>query len=306
MRKLVWLLMLAVLVSCQDQPKVEQKQEPIENLPVKSPKVEKPFTVNDPEGKEITWNKDGAQMVLIPAGSFRMGANDPENWMKDAQPVHTVELDAFYMDVYEVTVGQYKQFLKATGHRDLPDWISEFSPTDDHPVVGVSWDDAQAYAKWARKRLPTEAEWEYAARGSLKGKRYLWGNTKPNGRQCNYADKNADATLRQMDEDWTHADMSVDDGYTMTAPVGRYSPNSYGLYDLAGNVYEWCADWHGENYYSKSALKNPTGPRSGENKVLRGGAWSNSTGNLRVAYRDGTNPNTRFNYCGFRCVSGSD
>jgi len=138
--------------------------------------------------------KDGAEMVLIPAGSFQMGdaKNEPEDWMKPARPAHRVTLDAFYMDAYEVSVGQYKKFLRATGHRSLPDWVSIYSPTDDHPVVGVSWHDAEAYARWAGKRLPTEAEWEYAARGGLKGRRYVWGDSAPNGSQCNYADRNAD------------------------------------------------------------------------------------------------------------------
>ena len=119
------------------------------------PKVVKPEEV-------IVSSKDGAKMVLIPSGSFEMGdsKNEPEGWMKPSRPVHRVTLDAFYMDAYEVSVGQYKKFLRATGHRSLPDWVSTASPTDDHPVVGVSWDDAEAYARWAGKRLPTETEWE--------------------------------------------------------------------------------------------------------------------------------------------------
>ena len=308
MRKIglvLWvLLVLAVLVGCQDQPEVERNQEPIEAQPTK----EKDMAVDDETRERITWEKDGSEMVLIPAGMFEMGdaMNELENRMKDAQPVHRVELDAFYMDVYEVTVGQYKKFLTETGHSALPDEVTKFSPTDSHPVVGVSWYDAEAYCRWVGKRLPTEAEWEYAARGGLVGKRYPWGGTEPDGRQCNYADKSADATLRQLNKDWTWAEMGVDDGYARCAPVGKYSPNGYGLYDISGNVYEWCSDWYGENYYSNSSSKNPLGPGTGTKRVWRGGGWGFNAAYLRVAYRNCYSPARRYYRIGFRCVSGSD
>ena len=116
-------------------------------------------------------------MVLIPAGKFRMGTNRISGH-DAAKPIHGVYLDAFYMDIYEVTVGEYKRFCEATGHRSLPKSVSKFSPTDDHPVVGVSWHDAMAYARWAGKRLPTEAEWERAARGGLIDMNYPWGTRR--------------------------------------------------------------------------------------------------------------------------------
>ena len=258
--------------------------------------------------KKITWDIDSAPMVLISPGHFQMGANEDEDesFMKDAQPAHLVELAAFYMDMFEVTIGQYKKFLQTTGHRTLPNWVSEFSPTDDHPVVGVSWGDAVAYAKWAGKRLPTEAEWEYAARGGLRDKRYPWGNDKPNGNQCNYADKNADAILKRGNPDFSWADLGVDDEYSTTAPVGSFPPNGFGLYDMAGNVYEWCTDWYKKDYYNQSPVKNPTGPNSGEWRVLRGGSWSNDLNLLRVATRGGFYPGSRLNSNGFRCVSDVD
>ena len=217
-----------------------------------------------------------------------MGDHFDEGQDNDEFSVHTVELNAFYMDKYEVTVGQYKQFVSATGHRSLSDWISNYSPTDNHPVVGVSWDDATAYAKWSGKRLPTEAEWEYAARGGLEGKKYPWGDPISTS-QANYGNY-----------------------VGKTVPVGSYSANGYGLYDMAGNVYEWCSDWYDENYYSSSPSRNPQGPSSGSYRVLRGGSWDDNTFdsswvfNLRVAYRNYSIPSVTFNLniIGFRCVSG--
>ena len=250
------------------------------------------------------------KMVQIPANQFEMGAAQKkrgvESWLDDALPVHTVELDSFSISAYEITMGQYKQFLAATGHRPLPDWVSLFSPTDNHPVVGVSWYDAEAFCKWVGMRLPTEAEWEYAARGKLKGKKYPWGDQEPDGSQCNFADKRSDRTLRELDAKLTHADMSVDDGYAKIAPVGSYPSNDFGLYDMAGNVYEWVADRYDENYYSSSPAKNPPGSGTGARRVLRGGNWHYTSSYLRVASRFYNSPRNRFNFYGFRSVSELD
>ena len=251
----------------------------------------------------ITWELDDSQMVLIPPGIFEMG-NDSDDGDLNEFPAHEVELDGFYMDKFEVTNAQYDKFVRATGHRrpSRDDYYNE----PNQPVVGVSWNDATAYAEWAEKRLPTEAEWEYAARGGLEGKRYPWGDKEPDGSQANYADKNADQTLRQLDKTYTWADMSVEDGYARCAPVGSFTPNGYGLYDIAGNAYEWCQDWYDGNYYSVSPAKNPSGPSTGEYRVLRGGSWFHNTGFLRLADRNHYNPPYRYNYVGFRCVSGSN
>ena len=230
-------------------------------------------------------------MALIPAGSFEMGDHFAEG-EADELPVHRVELDAFYMDRFEVTIGRYKQFLRETGHGTLPvqtpSWVAERAvvqakkggqqvvgftrPTDNHPVAGVTWNDAHAYAEWAGKRLPTEAEWEYAARGGLRvEKRYVWGNQAPEETDGNFAGLDPK--------------QQADDGYLYTAPVHSYRPNGYRLYDMAGNVWEWCADWYGENYYGSSAALNPKGPETGEERVLRGGGWSSYPQNLRLARR---------------------
>ena len=237
--------------------------------------------------KVITWRKDGARMMLIPAGSFEMGDNFDEGDANE-QPVHKVELDAFYMDAQEVTVEQFKKFVDESGHKHSR-WneVEKYSPDDKHPMVYVTWNDAVSYCKWAGKRLPTEAEWEYAARGGLIGKRYPWGD------EITHDDANYSGTGGK-------------DKWDRCAPVGSFEPNGYGLYDMAGNVWEWCADWYDEDYYSNLEVLNPQGPSSssGNTRVIRGGAWSCSSYYRHVACRCPRYPNNRYYYGGFRCVSG--
>ena len=230
-------------------------------------------------------------MVLVPAGEFQMGSNDGRD---DEKPVHTVYVDAFYMDVYEVTNVQYQKFMDATGQWPPTYWSNPNFNAPEQPVVGVNWDAAVAYAEWAGKRLPTEAEWEYAARGALIGKKYPWGDEAFDAGGI----YRASSGFGELDQDEDAAD-----GYGYSAPVGSFAPNGYGLYDMAGNVWEWCADWYGSDYYSSSPANNPTGQNSGTHRVFRGGSWSYRPDDLRVALRGYAVPHSRHSDYGFRCVS---
>jgi len=245
--------------------------------------------------------KDGAEMVLIPAGEFQMGTDELEidgiHIREPETPRHRVSLDPFYIDKDEVNNAQYKRFVQATGHREPQGWaevdgeiLDEFKPWDDpkfnddnNPVVCVSWHDAVAYAEWAGKRLPTEAEWEKAARSVLVGEKYPWGNG------ISHDDANYEGTEGK-------------DVWEYTSPSGSFPPNQDEIYDMAGNVWEWCADWYGKDYYKVSLEPNPEGPESGEYRVLRGGSFGSDTNETRVAYRNSNFPTDRRFSVGFRCV----
>jgi len=271
------------------------------------------------DNDKVIKGKDGAEMVLIPAGEFQMGSNYQ---LPSEDPVNTIYLDAFYMDKYEVTNAQYRRFVEETDHKAPEGWYllntdmhkgyisgelrSGFKPWsdenfngDNQPVVCVDWEDAKAYAEWAGKRLPTSAEWEKAARGGLVGKEYVWGNDPipPKG-AGNLADMSARKIFLRID-----FFVGYDDGYSYTAPVGRFEPNGYGLYDMAGNVNEWCADWYDSNYYANAPKQNPKGPESGGTRSVRGGAWCSFPSYARVGFRWDLPPNDTYDSQGFRCVS---
>ncbi|MFE2386889.1 formylglycine-generating enzyme family protein [Streptomyces misionensis] len=277
--------------------------------------------------------------VRLPGGEFAMGDAFGEGYPADGEgPVHQVRLKPFHIDETAVTNAQFAAFVKATGHvtdaerygssavfhlavdaapADLlgsaagtPWWInvrgahwrypdgprSGIADRSNHPVVHVSFNDATAYAQWAGKRLPTEAEWEFAARGGLAGRRYAWGDElAPGGRwRCNiwqgrFPDHN-----------------TAEDGYLTTAPVRSYRPNGYGLWNTAGNVWEWCADWFSPTYYAQAPLDDPRGPEAGTTRVLRGGSYlchDSYCNRYRVAARSSNTPDSSAGNLGFRCAN---
>ena len=275
---------------------------------------------------------DGAEMVLVPAGEFSMGSDADEidrllpGWPNEVIkpyepeiPRHRVSLDAFYIDKYEVTNARFQQFVQATGHRTQAEregsgyvytgqeweqvnganWRAPRGPgssiasLEQHPVVQVSQEDAKAYCAWAGKRLPAEAEWEKAARGT-DGRIYPWGN-QFDGRRANFCDANCETTWK---------DNPVNDGYCYTAPVGSYEggKSPYGAYDMAGNVWEWVADWFDASYYRNSTARNPQGPASGSLAVPRGGGWDGGEFDVRAPNRNGYVPADRRGNIGFRCA----
>lgn len=236
-------------------------------------------------------------MVFIPAGEFLMGAVNDDDMgytgeFRKEIPQHVVHLDAFYIDVHQITNALYKKFMEATGHRAPRHWNNHDFNLHNHPVVGVDWHDAAAYAEWAEKRLPTEAEWEKAARGGLVNARFPWGNEPPDGTQCNFKDRDVDANVLY--------DGSVDDGYRYTSPVGSYPPNGYGLYDMAGNVWEWCFDDRID--YTKSPKRNPVGPTDGPDRSVRGGDFLGPIFHSRCSRRGGAPVKIAAVNTGFRCV----
>lgn len=282
-----------------------------------------------------------ADMVRIPGGTFRMGS---KNGPTDESPVHAVAISPFFMDRHEVTNAQFATFVKATGYRTVAErpldprqfpgipaahlrpgsvvfagqaWAyvpganwrhpagpkSSITGKDRYPVVQVAWEDAAAYAKWAGKRLPTEAQWEYAARGGRPGAAYIWGDAP-------YSTRKPQANIWQGDFPVRNQGL---DGYRETAPVMRFAPNGYGLYDMAGNVWEWCADWYRPDAYAGSSRLDPKGPSGSVDpeepgvpkRVLRGGSFlcaANYCKGYRPSARMKSSPDTGMFHAGFRCV----
>jgi formylglycine-generating enzyme required for sulfatase activity len=280
------------------------------------------------------------KLVRIPAGEFVMGSREsgeelanvfaaydakPEDFSRE-HPAHRVRITKpFYLGAYEVTLGQFLMFYHDakyktdaerdgkggwgySGDKDNPvkqspefvPWNTGFEQTMDHPVVNVSWNDAVAFCEWlGRKegktyRLPTEAEWEYACRAGTTT-RYSSGDDPETLAQIGNV---VDASTKPFMG--ARLAISASDGYVFTAPVGQFRPNAFGLYDMHGNVFEWCADWYGEEYYSNSATDDPTGPTSGSARVVRGGSWNYTARSCRSAFRSCTPPWWRTHQQGFR------
>ena len=225
--------------------------------------------------------QDGLEYVWISPGKFQMGAVPGDDEARDHEkPRHRVEITkGFWMSRTPVTVVAYKRFVEATSHKmpEAPSFNASWGK-EDHPIVNVSWHEAAAYCEWADGRLPTDAEWEYAARGGKEDLIYPWGN-KISSQNAKY---------------------NSTDG---TAPVGSYPANGFGLHDMAGNVWEWCLDWFTTGYYASSPSRDPQGPsEKGRLRGLRGGSWFVSPVDQRSSVRYGIRPGVWVHYIGFRCA----
>lgn len=278
-------------------------------------------------------------MIMLPGGTFTMGTNSNEGFPRDGEgPARSVTVSGFEISSHAVTNGEFQRFVEATGYvteaerfgwsfvfellaseetkaavaqvpQEVPWWLvvegaywaapegadSSIEDRMDHPVVHISWNDAAAYCQWASVRLPTEAEWEYAARGGLEGRTYPWGDLlKQDGEhQCNiwqgkFPVKN-----------------NASDGYIGTAPVDAYKPNGYGLYNMSGNVWEWCGDWFSPSYHQQTSANNPFYGEPTGRRSMRGGSYlchRSYCNRYRVAARSGNTPDSSTGNCGFRVV----
>ncbi|MGD6959120.1 formylglycine-generating enzyme family protein [Rossellomorea aquimaris] len=284
--------------------------------------------------------RHGEELINLPGGKFLMGTDEKIGYPNDGEgPLRTVFVKPFAIDRYSVTNNQFQEFIDETGYvteaerfgwsfvfhllvsekvkkrvvnsvKETPWWFvvegaywkqpegpdSSIVDRMDHPVIHVSWNDAHAYCQWSGKRLPTEAEWEYAARGGLISKRFPWGDDLllNGGHQCN---------IWQGEFPITN---TAEDGYISTAPVHTYSPNGFGLYNVSGNVWEWCGDWFTNKHPKAKEMINPNGPDKGVAKIMKGGSYlchQSYCNRYRVAARTSNTPDSSTGNIGFRCAA---
>ena len=247
-----------------------------------------------------TWKAKG-EMVLVPAGEFVMGSDKKTDRLayRSEIPQRLVYLDAFEIGKYEVTALEYLKFVLATNRLPQVDWRYDGGNFQEamanHPIMHVSWYDADAYCQWAGKRLPTEAEWEKAARG-VDGRLFPWGKEYAGPTRANFGRTGLSGPVRDRPERLLL--------YPSIISVDKYdnAVSLYGLYQTIGNVAEWVSDWYDQEYYKTAPDRNPKGPETGTQKAFRGGGWMDSTTTMRVAMRNGTDPDTKINWMGFRCA----
>lgn len=304
---IVLLFVLLAVAACTGQGSNKQSQT-VPTMPSGTGPIEPTPTVEADENKppkdaELgdAWTSpvDGMVLVYVPAGEFMMGAREGDEQAEpDEMPMRTVSLNAFWIDRTEVTNAMFAKFLTAKGNEKWyeaespdakisvlgPEWVVK-KGFEDHPVTEVTWFGANAYCEWVGRRLPTEAQWEKAARGT-DGRIFPWGNTQPNCSLANY---------------WTGSQSCTDGG---PAPVGSYQGGAspYNVWDMAGNVWEWVADWYSDVFYKSAPGENPTGPGSGSAKVMRGGSFESGPRTLRTSDRASDEPGVGRYRLGFRCA----
>ena len=272
-------------------------------------------------------NSLGMTLVYVPPGTFLMGSPASEKGRQVDERQHEVEISSgFYLGKTEVTIGQFRKFVTENGYQTEPEKDGQggwgYSPpdkfegplpkyswhstgwdmTDEHPVVNVTWNDAKNFCAWlSRKegktyRLPTEAEWEYACRAKTKTAYSSGDDPETLAQVANLAD----GTLLKKFPKRKFPTIHAEDGYIFTAPVAKFRANDFGLCDMHGNVWEWCNDWYAADYYKDSPRRDPSGPATGTNKVLRGGSWYSPPASCRAAARFWNEPTLRRFYLGFR------